>query len=314
MKSETPDGALPSKLSPRVIAALASVYLIWSSTYFAIRVAVQSMPPFLTAGIRYLAAGLVLMAWARVRGEAIPRGRAWLHSAIVALLFFVVGNGFVALASVHIGSGVVAVVCATMPLWGAVMMPLIGERTSPREWIGLGIGFVGVLVLALGDDLGGDRLATGLLMIAPIGWALGSMLVKKLEVGRGVMGTAMQMVAGGGLTLLVSAMRGEVMPEHVPTQAVFAIVYLATLGSLVGLTAYNYLLVHARPALAMSYAYVNPVLAVFLGAALGGEHVGPRVWIAIALIVPAVVAIVMRPRAPAAKAPVVSGSASVTAG
>jgi drug/metabolite transporter (DMT)-like permease len=309
MKSGTENGG---KLSPKLIAALASVYLIWSSTYFAIRVAVQSMPPFLTAGVRYLAAGVVLMAWARMRGEVMPRGRSWLHAAIVALLFFVVGNGFVAVASVHIHSGVVAVVCATMPLWGAVMMPMIGERTSPREWIGLAFGFVGVAVLALGDDLGGDRLATGLLMIAPIGWALGSMLVKKLDVGRGAVGTAMQMIAGGALTLIVSAARGESMPEHVPMQAVVAIVYLATLGSLVGLTAYNYLLTHARPALAMSYAYVNPVIAVFLGAALGGEAISPRVWIAIGLIVPAVIAIVMRPRVPA-KAPIVSGSASVTA-
>ena len=310
MKSATVDDAMPGKLSSKVIAALASVYLIWSSTYFAIRVAVQSMPPFLTAGIRYLAAGVVLMLWARFRGEKVPAPRAWMHSAVVALLFFVVGNGFVALASVHIGSGVVAVVCATMPLWGAVMMPLIGERTSPREWIGLGIGFVGVLVLALGDDLGGDRTSTVLLMIAPIGWALGSLLVKKLDVGHGAMGTAMQMVAGGALTLIVSALRGESIPDHVAPEAIVAIVYLMTLGSLVGLTAYNYLLVHARPALAMSYAYVNPVLAVFLGAALGGEHVGPRVGIAIALILPAVVAIVRRPRATKPSPSVAPGTAA----
>lgn len=300
MKSDTPVVPPMAPLSPKVLAALAAVYLIWSSTYFAIRVAVQSLPPFLTAGIRYLAAGLILMAWARLRGEKLPPLRAWMYSAVVALLFFVVGNGFVALASVHIGSGVIAVVCATMPLWGAVMLPMVGERTSAREWVGLGVGFVGVLVLALGDDLRADPLATGLLLLAPIGWALGSLLVKKLDVGRGAMGTATQMVAGGGLTLAVSAARGEVMPDVVPTEAVLAVVYLMTLGSLVGLTAYNYLLVHARPALAMSYAYVNPVLAVLLGAWLGHEHVSPRVGIAILLILPAVVAIVMKPRAPAA--------------
>jgi len=295
MTSDTTD-APAAKLSPKILASLASLYLVWSSTYFAIRVAVQSMPPFLTAGIRYLAAGLVMMAWARWRGEKVPPARAWLYSAIVALLFFVVGNGFVAVASVHISSGVVAVVCAMMPLWGAVMMPLIGERTSPREWAGLAVGFLGVLVLALGDDLRADPASTGLLLLAPIGWALGSLLVKKLDVGRGAMGGAMQMVTGGGLTLLVSALRGEGVPDHVPNEAIFAIVYLAVLGSLVGLTAYNYLLRHARPALAMSYAYVNPVLAVLIGAVLGGEHVSPRVGIAILLILPAVVAIVAKPR------------------
>jgi drug/metabolite transporter (DMT)-like permease len=247
----------------------------------------------------------------------------WMHSALVAALFFVVGNGFVALASVHIGSGVIAVVCAMMPLWGAVMMPMAarvpppaadaiasgprarttpadGERTSPREWAGLAIGFVGVLVLALGDDLRADPTASMLLMLAPIGWAFGSMLVKKLEVGRGVMGSAMQMVAGGGLTLVVSTARGETMPAHVPNEAIFAILYLMVFGSILGLTAYNYLLLNARPAIAMSYAYVNPVLAVFVGAALGGEHVSPRVGLAILLILPAVIAIVMKPKKPAA--------------
>lgn len=285
--------------SPKVVAALAAVYLIWSSTYLAIRVAVHALPPFLTAGVRYLAAGLVLMAWARWRGEKLPAPRAWAFSFVAALLLFVVGNGFVALAAVHIGSGVIAVVCGTMPLWGAVMMPMIGQRTSAREWIGLAIGFVGVLVLALGDDLRADPGATALLMLAPVGWALGSMLVKRLDIGRGAMGSAAQMVAGGLLAFGVSLLRGEPVPTHVPADAAFSVVYLATLGSLVGLTSYNYLLVHARPALAMSYAYVNPVLAVLLGAALGGEALSPRVLIAIALILPAVVAIVARPRVPA---------------
>lgn len=296
------------RLSPKVLASLASVYLIWSSTYFAIRVAVQTMPPFLMAGLRYLAAGLVMMAFAKLRGERIPDARTWGRSGIVAVLFFVVGNGFVALASQHIGSGVIAVVCATMPLWGAVMMPIVGQRASAREWVGLGIGFVGVVVLGTGGDLRAEPTSTFFLLLAPIGWALGSLLVKKLDVGRGAMGTAMQMITGGIATLLVAAARSETLPAHVPNEAIFAIVYLATFGSLVGLTAYNYLLTHARPALAMSYAYVNPVLAVFLGAVLGGEHVDARVVVAIALIVPAVVAIVARPKA----APVIPTEAEAT--
>jgi drug/metabolite transporter (DMT)-like permease len=293
MEDAKPDGR---RLSPKVLASLAAVYLIWSSTYFAIRIAVQSVPPFLTAGIRYLVAGLAMMAFAKLRGETIPEARTWARSGVVAVLFFVVGNGFVALASQHIGSGVVAVVCATMPLWAAVMMPMFGQRASMREWIGLGIGFVGVVVLGTGGDLRADRDATILLLLAPIGWALGSLLVKKLDVGRGAMGTAMQMITGGIATLLVSFARAEEIPTHVPTEAIVAIVYLMTFGSLVGLTAYNYLLNHARPALAMSYAYVNPVLAVLLGWLAGGEHVDARVAIAIGLILPAVIAIVQRPK------------------
>jgi drug/metabolite transporter (DMT)-like permease len=291
------------KLSPKIIASLASVYLIWSSTYFAIRVAVHDVPPFLTAGIRYLAAGLVLMAFAKLRGERVPDARTWGRSTIVAVLFFVVGNGFVALASQHIGSGVVAVVCGTMPLWGAVMMPIIGQRASAREWIGLAIGFAGVVVLGTGGDLQADPTSTFFLLLAPIGWALGSMLVKKLDVGRGAMGSAMQMITGGLATLLVAAARSERLPDEVSTNAIVAIVYLATFGSLIGLTSYNYLLNHARPALAMSYAYVNPVLAVVVGWLLGGERVDLRVGIAIALIIPAVVAIVARPKPPVAAQP-----------
>ncbi len=291
------------RLSPKVLASLASVYLIWSSTYYAIRVAVQTVPPFLTAGLRYLAAGLVMMAFAKLRGEAVPGARTWARSSIVAVLLFVVGNGFVALASQHIGSGIVAVVCATMPLWGAVMMPLVGERASVSEWVGLGIGFTGVVVLGTGGDLRADPTATVFLLLAPAGWALGSLLVKKLDVGHGAMGTAMQMITGGVATLLVAGARRETLPEAIPLEAIVAIVYLATFGSLIGLTAYNYLLTHARPALAMSYAYVNPLLALMLGAALGGERVDARVAIAIALILPAVIAIVTRPRPAAASAP-----------
>jgi drug/metabolite transporter (DMT)-like permease len=297
-----------ARLSPKVLASLASVYLIWSSTYYAIRVAVQTVPPFLTAGVRYLAAGLVLLAFAKLRGEKIPDARTWGRSSIVAVLFFVVGNGFVALASQHIGSGIVAVVCATMPLWGAVMMPIIGQRASAREWIGLGIGFVGVVVLGTGGDLRADPTSTVFLLLAPIGWAFGSLLVKKLDVGRGAMGTSMQMITGGLATLLVAAARSETLPAHLPTAAIVAIVYLATFGSLIGLTAYNYLLNHARPALAMSYAYVNPVLAVILGAVAGGEHVDWRVAVACALIIPAVIAIVAKPKPTPAK-PVSSASA-----
>ncbi|MFO0684563.1 MAG: drug/metabolite exporter YedA [Sandaracinus sp.] len=295
-----------SRVDPWLLASLAAVYLIWSTTYLAIRVAVQTLPPFLTAGVRYLAAGSVLMGIARIRGEKLPPARAWAASAVVALLFFVVGNGFVAVASVQIGSGVVAVVCATMPLWGAVMMPLVGERVSAREWVGLGVGFLGVVVLALGGDLHADATSAGLLLLAPIGWALGSVLVRKLAVGKGVMGSAMQMVSGGALTLVVSRLRGEPIPDHVAPEAALAVIYLASLGSLVGITAYNYLLVHARPALAMSYAYVNPVLAVVIGAWVGHETISYRVGLAILLILPAVFAIVARPRGDGAKPPVVT--------
>ncbi len=285
-----------AKLDVGVLASLASVYLIWSSTYFAIHVVVQHLPPLLMGGVRYLVAGVLLLVLARGRGLSFPKAAAWGRAVPIALLLFVVGNGFVAMASSHISSGVIAVVCGTMPIWGALMGPFFGTKTTAREWLGLVVGFVGVAVLALGDELRADAQSTVLLLLAPIGWALGSLLVKKAALGEGMMGAATQTLSGGVLMIAVGLLRGETMQLPVPVEASVALVYLIFFGSVVGFTAYNHLLVHARPALAMSYAYVNPVLAVLLGASLGNEVITTTTLVGLVLIVLAVLAIVTKPR------------------
>ena len=284
------------KLDTGVLAALAAVYLIWSSTYFVIHVVVEFMPPLLTAGLRFVIAGLILLVLARGRGLAFPERAAWVRALPIGLLLFVCGNGFVSIASSHISSGVIAVVCGMMPIWGAVLGPLFGTKATPRELLGLIVGFVGVAVLAFGGALRADFLSTVLLLLAPLGWALGSLLVKKANLGEGMMGAATQTLLGGVLLTIVGAFRGESMTFPVPTTAVAALAYLIFFGSVIGFTAYNHLLLHARPALAMSYAYVNPVLAVLLGAWLGNESVTMTTLAALALIVLAVLAIVTQPR------------------
>lgn len=284
------------KLDTGVLAALAAVYLIWSSTYFVIHVVVQFMPPLLTAGLRFVIAGLILLVLARGRGLAFPERAAWVRALPIGLLLFVCGNGFVSIASSHISSGVIAVVCGMMPIWGAVLGPLFGTKATPRELLGLIVGFVGVAVLAFGGALRADFLSTVLLLLAPLGWALGSLLVKKANLGEGMMGAATQTLLGGVLLTIVGAFRGESITFPVPTTAVAALAYLIFFGSVIGFTAYNHLLLHARPALAMSYAYVNPVLAVLLGAWLGNESVTMTTLAALALIVLAVLAIVTQPR------------------
>lgn len=284
------------KLDSGVLAALAAVYLIWSSTYFVIHVVVEFMPPLLTAGLRFVIAGLILLVLARGRGLAFPDRAAWIRALPIGLLLFVCGNGFVSIASSHISSGVIAVVCGMMPIWGAVLGRLFGTKTTPREWLGLIVGFLGVAVLAFGDELRADVLSTILLLLAPIGWALGSLLVKKANLGEGMMGAATQTLSGGVLLMLVGMLRGESMTFPVPTSAVAALAYLIFFGSVIGFTAYNHLLLHARPALAMSYAYVNPVLAVLLGAWLGNESITLTTLAALVLIVLAVLAIVTKPR------------------
>ena len=288
------------RLHPRILVALACVYLIWSSTYYAIRIVVQEAPPFGSAALRYLLAGVLLMTLARLRGLPWPSRRQWRDTALLGTLLFGVGNGFVSYASQELGSGIVAIVCATMPLAGAALSPLFGMRPSPRELVGLGLGFVAVALLASGGDLSAaSPLALLLLFVAPPGWALGSLLVRRLDVGPPMMASAAQMIGGGLVLLTVAATRGERWPEAVSTEAIVMFVHMIVSGSLVGFLAYQYLLVHARPALARSYAYVNPVLAVLLGTVFGGEPISARAVGALVLISAAVFVTVSKKAPPA---------------
>jgi drug/metabolite transporter (DMT)-like permease len=278
-------------IDPRLIASLAAVYVIWSSTYLAIRIVIAELPPLLTAGLRYSAAGLVMLAIARRRGAAWPSAAQWLRVLPAGALLFLCGNGFVVIAEQSVSSGGAAVVCATMPLWTGVLVAIGGERTSWREWLSLGIGFVGVLVLMGGPSLAGEPLHLALVVLSPICWALGSILsrrqAQKWRTGA-VLLSAMQMLSGGGLLLVVGIVHGERIPAHASAGAWLAVAYLAVFGSLIGFTAYNWLLRNTRPVIATSYAYVNPILAVLLGAALSGEPLGVTTLVANALIVGAI--------------------------
>lgn len=276
-----------------IIPALGAVYLVWGSTYLAMRVAVEGLPPFFMASTRFVAAGLVLLTFLRVRGAPWPSRREWLWSVPVGTLMFALGNGTVALAERNISSGVAAVVCGTMPLAVAALGPLFGERATFREWLALIIGFVGVAVLGLGGEVRAEPLSAALLAIAPLSWALGSLLSRRLPLAKGLMSAATQMVAGGAVMALVSPLLGEAIPTSPPMKSVLAWAYLVVFGSLVAYSAYTYLLRHTRPAVATSHSYVNPALAVVLGAALGGERVGLETVVAVALIIAATLLLVL---------------------
>lgn len=266
-----------------VVASLGAVYIVWSSTYLALRYVVDAMPPLLSSGARYLLAGVLLHGFLRLRGSEAPSAKQWLAGVVPGALLFLCGNGFVALAERDVASGLAAVACAGMPLILAVLGALGGDKPRTREWVGLGLGFTGVFLLGAGN-LGGSTLSSVLLMLAPLGWALGSLLTKRLPMARGIMGASTQMIAGGVVCLFVGALRGESIPSAVPTSAVLAFGYLVVFGSLVAFSAYSYLLGATRPAVATSYAYVNPVLAVGLGVALGGERPGPSALAATLLV------------------------------
>jgi len=268
----------------RVVVALGALYVIWGSTYLVLRRVVSVLPAFLTASCRYLVAGGALYAVLRARGIPSPTRRQWLYSVPTGGLLFLVGNGFVALAEERVSSGLAAVACAATPLFACALSLPFGERPSRLEWAGLGLGFGGVVLLALGD-LRAASGAGALLLLAPLGWALGSVLGRRLPLPPGSMSAASQMIAGGVVTLGAAAARGEHFPATIPGQAIVALLYLVVCGSIIGFTAYTYLLRHTTTALATSYAYVNPVLAVLLGAVVGGERLGASLIAPGALVV-----------------------------
>jgi drug/metabolite transporter (DMT)-like permease len=271
-------------IPPLVLLSLAAVYVIWSSTYLALRVVVETLPPLLSAGVRYLAAGAFLYIALRARGAAAPSGREWLASLPCGGLMFLVGNGFVALAERRVSSGLAAVACSAMPLFACAISHRFGERPTRREWAGVLLGFGGVVLLTLGE-LRAAPAEGALLLLAPAGWALGSVLARRLRLPAGGMSAATLMIGGGLLTLTVALARGEHPPAAIPLSGALALGYLAVFGSIVAFSAYTYLLQSTTTALATSYAYVNPVLAVVLGAALGGERPGPGLLLPGAVVV-----------------------------
>jgi drug/metabolite transporter (DMT)-like permease len=286
-------------VDPRLALSLFAVYIIWSSTYLAIHVAVTELPPMLMASLRYEAAGLVMLLIALRRGAAWPPLRDWLRMLPIGALLFLGGNGCVALAQQSVTSGGAAVVCAMMPLWVGVLGVLSGERPSRREWLSLVLGFVGVAVLMGGPSLAGEPLHVIVLLAAPVCWAMGSVLSRRLpgSIGRDpLLLSAMQMMTGGAALAAAGGALGERLPAHASTTAWLALAYLCVFGSIIAFTAYSWLLRNARPVIATSYAYVNPILAVLIGAAVSGEPIGATTVIANALIVLAVFLALRRPR------------------
>ena len=278
-----------------LVAALLTVYLLWGSTYLAIRIALETLPPFALGAVRFLIAGGGLYLVLRLRGAPAPSAREWRTAAITGVLLFVGGNGFVVLGEQWVSSGLVALIVGTMPLWAAVFASIGGQRSSAREWLGLGLGFVGITVLSLGGELHAAGAGALLVLLSPVCWALGVLLGRRGPLPAGSMAAASQMLTGGVVLLGLSLVRGEPLLAAPSTRSLLAVAYLIVFGSLVGFTAYAYLLRNARTAVANSYAYVNPIVAIVLGATLADESVGPSTWLAAAIILSGV-AVLARPR------------------
>ena len=269
-----------------VVLTLLAVYLVWGSTYLAMRVALQGFPPFIMAGARFVVAGGALFLYLRARGAPLPGRRSISSAVLVGALLLVGGNGGVALAEQHVASGLAALGVATVPLWAVLFAGLWRQWPRRQEWAGLALGFAGIVLFNVQGDMRAAPAGALALLVAAASWALGSVWSRHLTLPEGMMGTAVEMLGGGALLLLCAAIFGERMPGVPSGAAVGALLYLIVFGSLVAFSSYTYLLRRAPPALATSYAYVNPLVAVGLGATLAGE----RVTLAEALAMPVILA------------------------
>jgi drug/metabolite transporter (DMT)-like permease len=294
--SENPAVSAPHRLSDPIVLiplALFALYVIWGSTYLGIRYALESYPPFLLAGVRFLCAGVALYSFLRLRGMAPPTRLQWRNAAFTGLLLLGFGNGLVCFAEERVSSGIAAVAVASMPLFAALFSGMYGEWPNRRESVGLTIGFAGVIVLNLGSSLSGSRFGALALLVAAMCWAFGSAWSRRREMPPGPMNTAAQMLCASIALLIFGFASGEHLPAHPTARATLAVVYLAVFGSLIAFSAYLYVLKHARPALATSYAYVNPPVAVLFGMFLAGERVGPYDLAGMAIILLGVLVITL---------------------
>lgn len=275
-----------------LVGAFMALYLIWGSTYFVIKLGVQAWPPMLLAGLRFVIAGSLMFAWLRWRGVPIPTVKEWRSCAIVGVLLLSCGNGGVTIAE-HLGvaSAVAALAIATVPLFALLFGLIWGQRTTTLEWCGILLGLIGIGLLNLGHNLQASPLGAVLVLLAAASWAFGSMWSRHLSLPAGAMASAAQMLVGGAVLLAGSVASGERLQEMPDLAGWLALAYLTLLGSIVAFSAYLYLLKHVRPAAATSYAYVNPVVAVLLGVTFAGERIGTEEWLAMTVIVSAVVLI-----------------------
>lgn len=288
----------------KIVLAFAAIYTIWGTTYLAIRLAVETIPPFFMAGTRFLIAGLITFAFLRARQVPIPRRLHWRSAAIIGAFLVVGGNGLVTWSEQQVPSSIAALVVATVPLWITVFDWLMyqGGRPGKQVVLGLVLGFIGIgLLIGPGHFFGTatfDLPSLAILLLAPILWSLGSLYSRRADLPENIfMSTAMEMLAGGVLLMIAGVITGESKElniAEIATRSVISMLYLTIFGSIVALTAYVWLLKTVDPARVATYTFVNPVIAIFLGWLVLSEPVTSQMLIAVVIIILAVVLITVR--------------------
>ncbi len=302
------DGVTRARLTPLLVAAFAAVYLIWGSTFLAIRLAIDTVPPLAMAGVRFLIAGALLFPIALLTGDRGDRltPRHWRSALVIGVLLVTGGNGVLTFAELHVSSGVVAMLVATVPIWMVALAHFRGlQKTSRLGAAGLVIGLIGVgLMLRPGSTGSAAPIWLVFTLISPVSWALGSIYARSASMPRRpLLATSMEMLCGGAALCLIAAPLGEWGQVHLAAisgLSVAAFFYLVIPGSIVGYSAYVYLNRKVSPQAASSYAYVNPLVAVLLGWGFLGESVTATILVAGALIVIAVAVLLAGGRRPSA--------------
>ena len=293
----------------QIWAALGIVYVVWGSTYLAIRVVVETIPPLLSGGVRNLVAGLIIFALLMLRrgSAALRLSRAeWIGGGLVGLALLLFGNGLVVLGERSVPSALTALIVAVVPLFVVVLRRIFGEHVALGTFAGVVTGFVGVAVLIVPQGMSGQVDPVGMMMIvgAALSWSIGTYFSKRLELPHDPLAsTGVQMVVGGSGLLIVGSLVGELgllQPERFSTESVSALVYLVLFGSVLAYTAYTWALQHATVSRVSTYAYVNPIVAVILGALLLHERIDVPMLIGAAMII-ASVGLVIRTESRAAQ-------------
>lgn len=286
----------------RIVLALIAVYVIWGSTYLAIRFAIDSLPPLTMAGLRFLGAGLFMFGVGKLSSAPNPTRVEWQSAALIGVLMLVSGNGAVCWAEKTVPTSLASLLVATVPLWAVVLSTLLpgGSRPAPRVVAGILFGLAGVFVLVQPKKSGSvDPSGAAALLLASASWAAGSVFSRRIKLPSSpVMSTAAQMLCGGFILLVLGGLRSEwslISPQAITLKSLLSVGYLMLFGSVIGFTAFVWLLRNTSAIVATSYAYVNPLVAVLLGWAYNGETPSPRTFVAGLLVVGAVVLITTAP-------------------
>jgi drug/metabolite transporter (DMT)-like permease len=288
MSPDLKNPAAPKSSAWVVIVCLLAVYIVWGTTYFAIKVAIEGIAPFFLVGTRFLVAGVMLLGWQALRGAPAPTAKQWGGAALVGLLLLVVGNGGVSVAEHWVSSGATVALISIMPLATALWSGAFGQWPGRAEWIAIALGGAGVAIMLLGRDLQGSILGTLLILFAAASWSLGTVLSRRLDIPHGPTGFGAEMLTAGLMGLAISAALGEHWSIPQAPHVWWAWGYLVVFGSLIAFSAYRFVVERVSPSLAATYAYVNPPVGVAVGWWLGSETVSLNVLLGLPVVLGAV--------------------------